>query len=288
MFKNIVPLAIAGFAYLASASLFTVNEWEKAIMFRLGEVVGSDYQPGLHFKMPFVNNVKTFDARIQTMDSKPERFLTLEKKNLEVDSFVKWKISDVERFFTSMGGDYRNANIRLSQIIKDGLRAEFGSRTVSDVISGERDQVMKSITASANEQAKEFGIEITDVRIKRVDLPREVSDSVYRRMEAERMRVAKDLRSQGAEASEKIRADAERQRTVILADAYRESETLRGEGDKIASQTYAKAFTRDEEFYRFYRSTQAYQQTFKDKSDVIILDPQSQFFDYFKNANPEK
>ncbi len=287
MLKNILPVIILALGYLISASVFTVNQWETAIMFRLGEMVGSNYGPGLHYKTPFVNNVKTFDLRIQTLDSKPERYLTLEKKNLEVDSFVKWRISDVEKFYTTMGGDYRLANIRISQIIKDGLRAEFGSRTVQAVISGERDRIMQDITQTADKQAADFGIHIVDVRIKRVDLPREVSDSVFSRMEAERNRVAKDLRSQGSEAAEKIRADAERQKTVILANAYKEAQKIKGEGDREAAEIYANAFNQDKAFYRFYRSLDAYKNSLNTKSDVLILDTNSDFFKFFKQVDAQ-
>jgi len=282
--KGFGSIILAGVIFLLSASMFTTNEKELAIMFRLGEIVKSDFQPGLHFKTPFVNNVQKFDARIQTMDSDPERYLTSEKKNVIVDSFAKWRISDVERYFTTMGGDARRANIRLAQVIKDGLRAEFGKRTVQEVISGERSEIMDSITSLANMQATEFGIELIDVRIKRVDLAREVSESVYRRMEAERERVAKDLRSQGSEASEKIKADADRQRTVIIANAYKEAEVLRGEGDAKAAEIYAKAYGANPEFYSFYRSLNAYKESFKDKSDVMLIDPKADFFKYFEQS----
>jgi len=282
--KGFGSIILAGVIFLLSASMFTTNEKELAIMFRLGEIVKSDFQPGLHFKTPFVNNVQKFDARIQTMDSDPERYLTSEKKNVIVDSFAKWRISDVERYFTTMGGDARRANIRLAQVIKDGLRAEFGKRTVQEVISGERSEIMDSITSLANMQATEFGIELIDVRIKRVDLAREVSESVYRRMEAERERVAKDLRSQDSEASEKIKADADRQRTVIIANAYKEAEVLRGEGDAKAAEIYAKAYGANPEFYSFYRSLNAYKESFKDKSDVMLIDPKADFFKYFEQS----
>lgn len=282
--KGFGSIILAGVLFLLSASMFTTSEKELAIMFRLGEIVKSDFQPGLHFKTPFVNNIQKFDARIQTMDSDPERYLTSEKKNVIVDSFAKWRISDVERYFTTMGGDARRANIRLAQVIKDGLRAEFGKRTVQEVISGERAEIMDSITNLANMQANEFGIELLDVRIKRVDLAREVSESVYRRMEAERERVAKDLRSQGSEASERIKADADRQRTVIIANAYKTAEVLRGEGDAKASEIYAKAYGANPEFYSFYRSLNAYKESFKDKSDVMLIDPKADFFKYFEQS----
>jgi membrane protease subunit HflC len=262
--------------------MFTVHEREKAILFRLGEIVKTDFTPGLYFKMPFVNNIRTFDARIQTLDAEPERYLTSEKKNVIVDAFVKWRIGDVERYFTSTGGDPNTANSRLAQIIKDGLRGEFGKRTIQEVVSGERKEIMDILTAQANEQAKTFGIDLVDVRIKRIDLAKEISDSVYRRMEAERLRVAKDLRARGAESAEVIRADADRRRTVILAEAYRESQTIRGEGDGAAAKIYADAYNQDKEFYGLYRSLDAYKKSFADKGDILILEPDTEFFKYFK------
>jgi membrane protease subunit HflC len=229
-----------------------------------------------------VNNVRKFDARIQTLDAEPERYLTGEKKNLIVDSFVKWRIKDVANYFTATGGDGVRANLRLSQIIKDGLRGEFAKRTIKEAVSGERLEIMNLITEQANKQAQQFGIEIVDVRIKRIDFPPEISDSVYRRMRAERVRVAKDLRSRGAESAEKIRAEADRQRTVIIADAFRDSEVLRGEGDAAATEIYAKAYGKDLEFYSLYRSLNAYKRTFASKDDVLIIEPNTEFFKYFK------
>ena len=267
---------------VGSFSIFTVHEREKAILFRLGEIVKTDFSPGLYFKMPFVNNVRLFDARVQTLDAEPERYLTSEKKNVIVDAFVKWRIGDVERYFTSTGGDPNTANSRLSQIIKDGLRGEFGKRTIQEVVSGERKEIMDILTAQANEQAKTFGIDLVDVRIKRIDLAKEISDSVYRRMEAERLRVAKDLRARGAETAEIIRAEADRKRTVILAEAYRDAQTIRGEGDGSAAKIYADAYNQDKEFYSLYRSLSAYRNTFADKGDVLVVEPDSEFFKYFK------
>ena len=233
--------------FIGSFSVFTIKEWERAILFRLGEIVRDDYTPGLHFKVPFINNVRKFDGRIQTLDVDPERFLTSEKKNVIVDSFVKWRIKDVGRYYTAVRGDVAQANLRLDQIIKDGLRGEFGKRTLKDTVSGDRAQIMNILTATANPLANEIGIEIIDVRIKRVDLPPDVSNSVFRRMQAERERVARDFRSRGAEAAERIRADADRQRTVIVAEAYRDSEQTRGEGDARAADIYAQAFGKNEE-----------------------------------------
>lgn len=283
--KSIFGILFAAVLFVGSNALFVVKESETGVMLRLGEIVQADIKPGLHFKTPFINNVRTFDARLQTLDSAPERFLTSEKKNLEVDSFVKWRIQDVEKFYTTMNGDNRLASMRLAQIVKDGLRAEFGNRTVKEVISGERVEIAQKIKAATEVAATSFGIEIEDVRIKRIDLAKDISESVYRRMEAERNRVAKDLRSKGAESAEKIRADADRQRSVILAEAYSEAEVIRGRGDAQAADIYAKAYNADPEFYSFYHSINAYQDTFKDKSDVMIVDPNSDFFKYFNYKN---
>lgn len=280
--KSLVGILLALAVVVASFSIFTVDEREKVIKFRLGEIVSTDFAPGLHWKTPFVNNVRKFDARIQTLDASPERFLTGEKKNLIVDSFVKWRIKDVANYYTATGGDAVRANLRLSQIIKDGLRGEFAKRTIKEAVSGERNEIMTLITNLANAQAEAFGIEIVDVRIKRIDFPPEISDSVYRRMRAERERVAKDLRSRGAESAEKIRAEADRQRTVIIADAFRDAEILRGEGDAGATEIYAKAFGKDVEFYSLYRSLNAYKTTFSSKSDILVIEPNSEFFKYFK------
>ena len=269
-------------------SMFQVAEWEKAMLFRLGEIVRSDLQPGLHFKFPFVNNVRKFDGRILTLDVEPERFLTAEKKNVIVDSFVMWRIGDVERFYTAVLGDERNARQRLEQIIKDAMRGEFSKRTVNDVVSGDRDAMMRALTVDANSQAEDIGISIIDVRVKRVDLPSEVSNSVYRRMQAERSRVAKEFRSQGMEAAERIRADADRQRQVLIANAYRDSEQLRGEGDARAADIYAQAYGKDKEFYAFYRSLQAYQESFNSGNNVMLLEPDSEFFEYFNRARGKK
>lgn len=279
---SLVLVAIA--AWLAYMSFFVVREQELAAKFRLGEFIEFRYEPGLHFKYPFINNVVKFDKRILTLDMKPERYLTLEKKNVIVDSFVKWRIEDVPLFYTTTGGDERRAEQRLSQIIKEGLRNEFGKRTIQEAISGERTEIMTVITEQFAQQAEKFGVKVVDVRIKRVELPTEVSESVYRRMEAERARVAKELRAQGAEKAEGIKADAERQRTVILAEAYRDAQRTRGEGDAKAAEVYAQAFSKNEEFYRLYRSLGAYRNVFGTKDDVLVLDPKSEFFRYFENA----
>jgi membrane protease subunit HflC len=266
-------------------SMFVVDQRQNAIVFRLGEVVSIKKDPGLYFKVPLLDNVRYFDVRILTIDTaEPERFLTSEKKNVLVDLFVKWRITDVRSYFTSVGGDEMRAQTRLLQTINDGLRAEFGNRTVHDVVSGERDKIMELMRNKANEDASKIGVEVLDVRLKRVDLPQEVSESVYRRMEAERKRVANELRSTGSAESEKIRADADKQKEVILAEAYRDAQRIKGEGDAKASAIYAQAYEINPEFYAFYRSLEAYRASFKNKSDVLVLEPNSDFFKYMKSG----
>ncbi len=277
-------ISLAALLALLASAIFTVSERERAVMFQFGEIVRDDFKPGLYFKIPLIQNVRKFDARVLTLDSEPEEYLTSEKKNVLVNSFVKWRIENVARYFTATGGEMSNANQRLSELIKNGLRDEFGKRTIQEVISGERAQIMDLLTVQANKQVKELGIQVVDVRILRIEYAASISNSVYQRMEAERQRVAKDLRSRGAEAAEKIRADADRQRTVILAEAYRDAERTRGEGDATSSEIYAKAFSRNSEFYSFYRSLTAYKKTFADRSDIIVLKPDSEFFKYFSSA----
>jgi membrane protease subunit HflC len=272
---------------LLGLTAFTVDQRETAIVFQLGEIVGVKKDPGLYFKVPMLQNVRYFDRRILTMDSvEPERFLTSEKKNVLVDSFVKWRITDVRQYYVSVGGDETRATARLEQAINDAMRAEFGKRTVHEVVSGERDKIMEILRKRASEDAAKIGVEVVDVRIKRVDLPAEVSESVYRRMEAERKRVANELRSTGAGEAETIRADADRQREVILAEAYRDAQRVKGEGDARAAAIYSAAYSRSPEFYEFYRSLQTYRESFKSKQDVMVLDPNSPLFKYLKN--PEK
>lgn len=279
-----VLIGVAALVALIVSAMFTVSERERAVMFQFGEIIRDDFKPGLYFKIPFIQNVRKFDARVLTLDSEPEEYLTSEKKNVLVDSFVKWRIENVARYFTATGGEVTNANQRLAELIKNGLRDEFGKRTIQEVISGERAQIMDLLTVQANKLVKELGIQVVDVRILRIEYAASISNSVYQRMEAERQRVAKDLRSRGAEAAEKIRADADRQRTVILAEAYRDAESTRGEGDAISSEIYAKAFSRNSEFYSFYRSLTAYKKTFGERSDIIVLKPDSEFFKYFNSA----
>ena len=282
MTKILIPLAAVA-AVVIYSSAFIVNQWEVALKLRLGEIVDTDYDPGLHWLVPILNNVKTFDGRIQTMDSRPERFLTSEKKDVIVDYFAKWRIANVAQFFRSTGGDEDKTARLLQERINTSLRDEFGKRTVQEVISGERTEIMALLTKDADAKAAELGVEILDVRVKQIDLPPEVSDSVYQRMRAERERVARDLRALGAEAAEKIRANADRERVVLVADAYRDAEKLRGEGDGKAAEIYANAYNQDSEFYAFYRSLNAYKNSFSDSGDVLVLEPDSDFFRYLKD-----
>jgi len=268
--------------FIVSTAVFTVSETERAIKFRLGEVIETDFKPGLHFKMPFINNVKKFDARILTLDSKPERFLTSEKKNVIVDSFVKWKIADVKTFYTAVAGDIGQANIRLDQIIKDAFRSEFSRRNIQQLVSSDRQVIRAALITRSSAVALRLGMEIVDVQVQRIDLPSDVSSSVYSRMEAERERVAREFRSQGKEAAERIKAGADKKREIIMANAFRDAEVLRGEGDAIAADTYAKAYGKDIEFFSFYRSMNAYKKTFKSEGDMLVVEPNSDFFKYFK------
>ncbi len=267
-----------------SASMFTVDQRQNALVFQLGEVVSVKTKPGLYFKLPLVQNVRFFDTRILTLDSSdPERFITSEKKNVLVDSFIKWRVIDARQFYVSVGGDETRAQIRLNQTVNDGLRAEFGKRTINEVVSGRREEIMNIIRTKADSDARKIGVQVVDVRIKRVDLPETVSENVYRRMEAERKQVANELRSTGAAEAEKIKADADKQREVIIAEAYSDAQRVKGEGDAKASSVYANAYGKNAEFYAFYRSMQAYRESFKNKSDVMVLDPSADFFKYMKN-----
>ena len=272
--------------FVGFGAVYRVDMRQKAIVFQLGEIVRSDDEPGLHFKVPFINNVQKFDARIQTMDAAPESYLTKEKKNLVVDSFVKWRISNAADYYTTLGGLKANAENRLAQRVNDALRQEFGKRSVPQVISGDRVEIMDLVRETTDQETKSLGIEVVDVRLKRVDLDTTISIGVYQRMEAERSRVAKDLRARGAEAAEKIRADADRQRAIILAEARRQAQQTKGEGDAKATAIYADAFTRDSEFYRMYRSLNAYRATFNSPDNLLVIEPKSEFFRYFNQARP--
>ena len=282
--SNILIGAVAGLVLL-SMSVFVVDQRQDAIVFQLGEVVSVKTDPGLYFKVPLMQNVRYFDSRILTLDTvDPERFITAEKKNVLVDSFVKWRIVDVKQYYVSVGGDEIRARTRLLQTVNSSMREEFGKRTINEVVSGERDKIMEVLRTKADADARKIGVEVLDVRLKRVDFPLEISESVYRRMDAERKRVANELRASGAAEGEKIKADADKQREVILAVAYRDAQKTKGEGDAKASALYAAAFGRNPEFYSFYRSLEAYKQSFKNKSDVMVLDPSSAFFKYLKSS----
>jgi modulator of FtsH protease HflC len=279
-----ILIGLVAVLVVASLSMFVVDQRQTAIVFQLGEMISVKTEPGLYFKVPLMQNVRFFDSRILTLDTgEPERFITAEKKNVMVDSFVKWRIVDVKQYYVSVGGDEVRARTRLMQTVNSSMREEFGKRSIHEVISGERDQIMEVLRQKTDADARKIGVQVLDVRLKRVDFPTEISDSVYRRMEAERKRVANELRATGNAESEKIRADADRQRQVILADAYRDAQRIKGAGDAKAAALYAAAFGRNPEFYSFYRSLEAYRQSFKNKSDVMVLDPSSAFFKYLKS-----
>ncbi len=286
--KAIIALIlVAVVAVVGLMSVFVVDERERAIVFRFGQIVAFDPQegnPGIRFKKPFINNVRKFDSRIQTMDAEPQLFLTVEKKNLVVDAFVKWRINDVYLYFTKLQGNKSNTRNRLSQRVNDALREEFGKRSVQNVISGDRVEIMDLVRDSVNSEMEGLGVEVVDVRLKRVDLDPEVSERVYSRMEAERSRVAKELRAEGSELAEQIRADADKQREIIVAEAFKDAEQIRGEGDAAATNIYAEAFGRDRDFYQFYRSLSAYSNTFADPSNLLVVEPDSEFFRFFKES----
>jgi membrane protease subunit HflC len=279
--------ALLALMVFGASMLFTVDQRQNAIIFQLGEVKEVITKPGLHFKWPLVQNVRQFDMRILTFDdAEPLRFITSEKKPVLVDSFVKWRIVDVKQFYVSVQGDEFRAATRLKQTISGGLQNEFNKRTVHEVVSGERDKIMEDVRDKADQELRrDLGVEIVDVRLKRVDLPQEVSESVYRRMEAERKRIANELRSTGSAEAERIRADAERQREVILAEAYRDAQKIKGEGDAKGAGLYAQAFSQNPEFYAFYRSMEAYKSSFRGKSDLLLLEPNSDFFRYLKDSS---
>ena len=269
---------------VVAMSTFIVHEREIAIKFKLGEIVESDYEPGIYFQIPIINNVRKFDSRILTMDTPSERFLTAEKKNVIVNSFAKWRIVDPKTFYTATAGDERQAIARMASIINNELKGQIASKNMREVISGERATIMQVVTDNADVKIRDLGIDLIDVRIKKVELPDNVSNNVYRRMATERQTVAKEFRSRGEEQAKQIRANADRQREEILAEAYRKSEEIRGEGDAIAAKTYADAFNQDREFYSFHRSMKAYEVSFGNNLDMILVDPDSDYFKYFKNS----
>ena len=280
-----IILALFGVVFIAFNTLFVVKETERAVMLKFGRVVEADLPPGLHMKIPFVNSVSKFDARLLTLDAQPQRFLTVEKKAVIVDSYAKWRISDVAKFYTATNGEELRAQSLLAQRINTGLRNEFGERTMHEVISGERDQLMVDLVKSLDQLTEsEFGIELVDVRVKRIDLPEQVSQSVFNRMTSEREREAREHRSKGKELAEGIRAAADRDKVVIESDAYRDAELIRGEGDALAAGIYAKAYNQDAEFYSFMRSLQAYRESFANKGDIMLVEPDSSFFRYLKDS----
>lgn len=284
--KSLFALIVLGFAaMLASSSLFIVKETEEAVMLEFGRVVKTDIKPGMHFKLPIYNEVRKFDGRILTVDASPERYLTLEKKAVIVDSYAKWRVIDVAKYYTATSGEELRAHALLSQRINAGLRNQVAERSMHEVVSGQRDELMTELTDSLSKIAlTEFGIEIVDVRVKRIDLPREVEDSVFRRMNTEREREAREHRSQGKELAEGIKAGADREVVVIKSSAYRDAERIRGEGDAAAAKIYADAYGKDPEFYSFWRSLLAYKTSFNGGQDLMIIEPDGEFFKYLKSA----
>ena len=284
-FRALLPIGLLLLAWIVSMSLFTVDQRELAIKFRLGKIIQTEFEPGLHFKLPFINDVRKYPRQILTQTNPQELFLTFEKKNLFVDFFVKWRIIDIGAYYRATRGDELLAAQRLIEIVKDGVRSEFAKRTVPQVVTAERRELLDNMLASARKNARTLGIEIVDVRVKRTEFPEQVSDSVFDRMRQERARTASELRAQGAEAAEQIRAEADRQRTVTLAEAYREAEKVRGSGDAEAAQIYAEAYRKDPEFFAFYRSIQAYRRSLGKQNDLLVLDKDSEFFRYMQRPD---
>ncbi|MCV6604489.1 MAG: protease modulator HflC [Porticoccaceae bacterium] len=281
--SHIIAIVVLGL--IAINSIYRVQETEKGVLLEFGKIENADLQPGLHFKIPVVQEVKIFDARVLTLDAKPESYYTIQKKRLDVDSFVKWRIKDVETYYKATGGVEQTAMNRLQARANDGLRNEFGKRTLHEVVSGERDQLMELLTVELNQAVQQdLGIEVIDVRVKKIDFPQEVSGPVYERMRTDREKEARQYRSEGNEEAVKIRADADRQKVVIEAEAYREAELLRGDGDAKAAGIYADAYNKDSEFYAFMRSLEAYKQSFANKGDMMLVDPDSEFFRYLKDS----
>ena len=271
---------------VVNSTIYVVSEFERGVKLRFGKLIEADIQPGLHLKVPFVDDVRIFDARILTVDAQPASFFTIEKKRLIVDSYAKWRIANVETYYKATGGVESVAHNRLANRVNTGLRNQFGTRTLHEVVSGERDLLMKNITDDLNRTVLDsLGIEVVDVRVKRIDLPQEVSGPVFRRMTAEREKEARELRSTGKEKAEKIRASADRERTIELANAYRDAEELRGEGDAEAAKIYASAYQEDPEFYSFVRSLNAYKNAFSNKGDIMLVEPDSDFFKYLKQQD---
>jgi membrane protease subunit HflC len=286
--RNLSIVFVLALTLVATSTLYVIQETELAVKLRFGRLIETDIQPGLHYKIPFVDKVRKFDARVLTLDADPASFFTVEKKRLIVDAFSKWRIVDVDVYYRSTGGNFLVAQERLASRVNDGLRNQFGARTLQEVVSGERDQLMKNLADKLNLTVRQtLGVEVVDVRIKGIDLPPEVSEQVYRRMKAEREKEARILRSEGGEQAEKIRADADRQKTVLLANAYRIAEETKGQGDAQATSTYADAYTKNPEFYAFIRSLTAYGKSFSNKGDVLLVDPKSDFFRYLNSQKGE-
>jgi membrane protease subunit HflC len=286
--NNLIKLVVLAFVLLVvlANSVFVISEFERGVKLRFGKLVDADLRPGIHIKIPLAEDVRVFDGRILTVDAQPASFFTIEKKRLIVDSYAKWRIQDVDTYYTSTGGVESVAQNRLANRVNTGLRNQFGNRTLKEVVSGERELLMRNITDGLNETVlQELGIEVVDVRVKRIDLPPELSSQVYRRMTSERTKEATEIRSTGKERSEKIRASADRERTIEMANAYRDAEQLRGQGDAEAASIYSDAFSRDKEFYAFIRSLNAYKAAFSSKSDILLVEPNSDFFKYLKNQN---
>lgn len=288
--KGIFTLVLLGVLVLIGANtVYIVNEFERAVVLRFGAVVNPNVQPGVHVKIPFADRVRKFDGRILTTDARPESFYTVENKRLIVDSYAKWRIKDVETYYKATGGQEEIADARLASRVADGLRNEVGTRTLHEVVSGERDALMEELTTEMNQTAMaSLGVEVLDIRVKRIDLPDDVSESVFDRMAADREKEAREYRATGREQAEVIRADADRQRTVLLANAYRDAELLRGDGDAQAAAIYAQAFNQNPDFYAFVRSLNAYRKTFDGSDDLMVVDPSSEFFQYLKNAEGQK
>lgn len=286
MFARIIIPVLVLAVVILPFSMFRVNQYEQAVVFKFGEIQRTDDKPGLHFMVPIMNTVKMFENRVINLDQEPQRFLTSEKKDVIVDYYAKWRITDVKKFYTSTnGGDIQYANGLLGQRINRALRDEFGKRTVQEVVAGERGEILDIVAGTTSQLKDELGIRVVDVRTKRIDLPEEVSHSVYDRMRAERLRVAKEFRARGEEASERIKAAADKEQEIILANAYKDAEVIRGEGDAKATDIYASAYNKDRDFYAFYRSLSAYRNSFGDNNDILLLDPDSEFFKYFKNSS---
>ncbi len=286
--KNIVIVIVAAVVFIFTTATYTVDERETAIKFRFKEIVETDIKPGLHFKIPFVNTVEKFSALILTLDAQPDRFLTGEKKYVKVDFFVKWRINDVSKFYRATRGDLARAQNRLESIMKDGLRNEFSTRTIKEAITGERGEIMIALREKAKESANSLGIEIVDTRVSQIDFPESVSESVYERMRSERQRVAQDFRSRGRAEGEKIKAVADREAVIIEANAYREAEKIRGQGDARSAELYAQAYQKNPEFFAFYRSLGAYKKSMGKGGDIMVIEPDSDFFRYFKNESGQK